>query len=712
VGKTSLAIEYAYRFREEYRLVWWIRAEHAAVAADDLGRLLIALTGDTELANVDVIARLWRELRAWEPWLLVFDNAREQSSLSDVWPIGGEGHVIVTSRADAWGGLADETLTVEVFSRDEAIMLLQARTRSEDHESAAFVADKLGRLPLALVQAAEYVNQTKTTLQHYSELVERQMGAVIMKTPPAGYSAPVATTWSMSIEEADALARGAKDLLIFFAYLAPEAIPRALANRCAPDLPGELSRLASNDVAYDLAIGALSRYSLITAASDQLSLHRLVQFTVRLSLSDDAQRDWAGVVVKALDRLFPESPLDPESRVCCAELAPHVLSATAHAAQAGSLVPTGSLLSRTGVYHMTQDLLESALALLEMALLDYARTTGEDSLEVAAVCGELARVQHRRAALAEALVHSQRAIRIKERMYGTSAPELIEGVAQLGSTLLEMSRLNEAQDSMERALALAEAAYGDSDRRVIPYLLNLFWLQMRRGHYGTALGIANRALSLVEHESDNSDRHTALLYEDVGTVQYYLGNFDLAKQYSTLSMELFVQLDGPETYEPLKREQGVANALTTLGEPLAAIDVLTHSINGLRRIHGGDHPDVAASLRYLGEAQLSAGMSAEAVSTLTQSLSIYENFYENDHPYVAQPLIPLATAQLALREVDGAQRSLDRAFRIIGRRYGAKHPLFGEALSVQSKLYRILSDQRADSTLAEAENIIQAAREA
>src|SRR5206468_758735 len=43
VGKTALAVEYAYRHRSEFETVWWVRAEEPATLVGDLADLAVAL---------------------------------------------------------------------------------------------------------------------------------------------------------------------------------------------------------------------------------------------------------------------------------------------------------------------------------------------------------------------------------------------------------------------------------------------------------------------------------------------------------------------------------------------------------------------------------------------------------------------------------------------------------------------------------------------
>jgi hypothetical protein len=94
VGKTQLAIGYAYRFAGEYELAWWIAAEDPALMPDQLA----ARTGaaPTGTPTAEAVQLLLEELRTRSRWLLVFDNAEGPEALSGFLP-GGTGHVLITT---------------------------------------------------------------------------------------------------------------------------------------------------------------------------------------------------------------------------------------------------------------------------------------------------------------------------------------------------------------------------------------------------------------------------------------------------------------------------------------------------------------------------------------------------------------------------------------------------------------------------------------
>jgi hypothetical protein len=247
VGKTQLALEYAYRYGGAYRLVWWMRAEDPATLASDYAALAEPLQLPEHAAHdqTATVAAVRRWLERQDGWLLILDNAPAPSAVQPYLPRSTRGHVIITSRHFGWGGTA-RSLTVPVLPRDEAVQLLLQVTQQADRTAAAAVAEILGDLPLALAQAAGYIEATGLTLAAYGARLHAHLAELLRRgeVGPA-YPATVATTWDLAFQALQESPPGAADLLRLCAFFAPEANPQALLRDDPSTLPVPLGAMAA-----------------------------------------------------------------------------------------------------------------------------------------------------------------------------------------------------------------------------------------------------------------------------------------------------------------------------------------------------------------------------------------------------------------------------------------------------------------------------------
>lgn len=280
MGKTQLALEYSYRHAHEYAGLWWFRAETPETLVADYAELAdVAALPERDSTDREVTVEAVRRWLAGqeEPWLLVFDNATGPESLRDYLPKRAFHHVLVTSRNPAFRGIA-KPLEVKVFERAESTAFLLERTGSEEQESANELADELGDLPLALEQAGAYIETAGLSVSAYLERYRTHRAKLLARgNPSSDYPDTVATTWSLAFEAVEVASPAGAALLNVLAFLAPDAIPKALIVEGAEHLPEELADAIEDGLAFDEALAALRRHSLIETTGELWSVHRLVQ---------------------------------------------------------------------------------------------------------------------------------------------------------------------------------------------------------------------------------------------------------------------------------------------------------------------------------------------------------------------------------------------------------------------------------------------------
>jgi hypothetical protein len=307
MGKTQLAVEYIYRHKPDYRVIWWIRSEEPATMAADYASLAASL--DLPEKDFTDQSETIRAVKRWlehnSGWLLIFDNAHDPSAIRDHIPQGGAGHIITTSRNPDWGSAA-RVLPVKEFDRVDSIEFLLRRTGQDDEKAADALAGELGDLPMALEQAGAYIETTGTTFTDYQELFRsRRKELEEDESTPPDYPDSVANTWSLAMEAVSKESKEAADLLNLCAFLDLDEIPLEMLREGAEHIPEPLASIVTDRLAMDQAIEVLQRHSLIDASSESISVNRVVQAAVRDRMSEGDEKMWAETAIRLLSAAAP-----------------------------------------------------------------------------------------------------------------------------------------------------------------------------------------------------------------------------------------------------------------------------------------------------------------------------------------------------------------------------------------------------------------------
>jgi hypothetical protein len=312
-----------------------------------------------------------------------------------------------------------ESLALGVLRRGESIALLHRRTGSDEEASAAMLAELLGDLPLALEEAAAYVEETQISLAEYLRLARDRTVELFSLDRPVAGEQRVATAWSVSLDRVHAQAPAAEALLELCSFLAPEDIPRELPRQDGDQLPAPLALASRDPLAYNEAVRELARYSLATVTPTALGVHPLVQAVVRARIGPERERLWCEVAMGLLYESFPDRSWEAAASPACQRLLPHVLATADHAERLGvAREKAGWLLDRSSAF----------------------------------LCG--------RGLPQQALPIAQRALAVTERALGPDDPATGERHHALGRVLWDLGDTAGARTELERALAIAAAAPG------------------------------------------------------------------------------------------------------------------------------------------------------------------------------------------------------------------------------------------------------------
>ncbi|WP_420455615.1 FxSxx-COOH system tetratricopeptide repeat protein [Rubrivirga sp.] len=548
VGKTQLALEFAKRHRDDYRVGWLVRTKERGVLTSDLAELAARLgVAERDAGPEAVIAALQQWWAEHDRWLLVYDNAEDAGAVRGVLPEAGRGHVLVTSRAAAWRGVA-EPVPVRVLGRDEAAHLLLRRAGRPETErpAAERLAEALGDLPLALEQAAAYAEETGLSFDDYLDLFrQRRADLLAQRSEMIDYPDSVATTWSLAFERVDAAEPAAAALLKLCACLAPDDIPGRRIREWEVTWPASLDVVQTDPLAWGRVLGALRRHSLVRVDGDRLAVHRLVQ-AVTLDRMDNGEREkWTGVALRFVCDAFRVSSSEMSGRMVeFAALVPHAYAVTG--LDGGDVADESYLLDRMAALAQLQADYADAQALFERALALDEAALGPDHPNVAAALSNLGGVLRASGDLKGAEAAYRRALAIAEAAYGPDHPDVATTLNNLGLVLRARGDLEGAEAAHRCALATFEAVYGPDYPHVATALNNLGLALHDRGDLEGAEAAYRRALAIGEAALGPDHPDVANRLGNLGDVLRDRGDLDGAEAGYRRALAIFEQKLGSD----------------------------------------------------------------------------------------------------------------------------------------------------------------------
>ncbi len=591
VGKTQLVARYLRDYRDEYPDgVFWIRAEQESSLVGDLAGLAWRLELDEQAApeqerQIDAVLR-W--LRRHPQWLLVLDNLEPAVIPAQRrWlPPGLPGHLLVTSRAP----LPSPHIRLDPLPSEVASQYLVHRTGQDDWAAAAVVADTLGRLPLALAQAAAYIDETGRDLASYATLLDTHLVALMAEGQPDDYPRSVFNTLNLSLQRLER-ERPVAALLRLCAFLAGDDIPIGVLQRAAGALPPELAAALRDDIETDRTIAALRRYSLVDRQADSLRVHRIVQAIVRHTLPAGEYLTWLTAAVRVLTSQFPDNPEDvPQLWPSCARLLPHAYAVEClTGGQAVDPVALTALLDRVGTYLWCRGEYRLAEPLLERGASVCLGELGEEHAHTARSLQSLALLRWYQGDLAGGRALLERSLALLDGRPETDDRILAEVLHNLATIVQAQGDLEAARPLYERALTVRRRALGPGHPHTAYTLNNLGTLLRNQGHLAAARPLLEQALQIRQDALGPDHPHTTHSLHHLGWLLRDQGDLTAAQPLLERALAVREQVLGPDHEATARTRYHLAILLWRKGETTGAERLARVAAASLAERLGADH---------------------------------------------------------------------------------------------------------------------------
>lgn len=654
VGKTAVAVEYAYRYRDEYELVWWIPADQPVLVQASLAQLAASLgmppATATGIGIEAAAAATLNALRKGEPykrWLLIFDNADQPEDLKDIIP-RGPGDVLITSRNPRWESVV-QTVQVDVFNRTESVAFLNKRVPSGLSDAdAEELARELGDLPLALEQAGALQVETGMSVEEYLRLLREQVDAIMSEGKAPDYPMSVTAAWKLSVQTLKQRQPEAITLLRCCAFFGAEPIPRDLLARGAQAVIGSpLGELLSDPIKLTKAIRELGRFALFRIDGRMIVIHRLTQALQRAELTAQEQDTFREQAYLVLSAGAPKNPEDNRQWPRYAELIAHVQS-------------SGLERSR-----------QSQARGFALNVVRYLYNSGD--LESARQFGE-------------------RYIEAWRANTDEKDPQLLLAQQHLGNVLRAMGRYEAAFAIDRTTLALARQSVGEEHPLTLAQTSSYTADLRGNGDFAEALRIDVEALERHRRVLGRDDARTLRVSNNLA-VDYGLNSRypEARDQHMETYQRRRDAADIPAT-ELLSSWNGLARALRLCGAYGEARDVGQDAYDyGLSEL-GPDHPRILETAIDLSVALRRVGVYDESLELAANVLDLSRGRFGTAAPLTLAATISFTNIQRATDQASGAlELALETVahYRVI---YGPAHPYYFGCLGNVALLYRVNGD--------------------
>ncbi|KAN0069937.1 hypothetical protein V8E54_012243 [Elaphomyces granulatus] len=628
VGKTQIALEIAYRIRDKKPefSIFWIPAtsvEKIEQAYMGIGERL-GLQGVTP-ADMKKAVKAHLSSEKTGPWLLIIDNLDDMNvwttsdasspMLKTYIPQSKYGFVLFTTRNQqlATSLVGPDVINIPKMDDKMAIDLLRAslirKDLVNDSQTTTQLLYQLSCLPLAIIQAASYMNQTGISVATYLSLLERQESEMIELLSQdfedewryAESKNAVAVTWLISFHQIQRLNCLAADYLSFMSCIDPRDIPLSL-------LPPDSSRVKQQN-----ALGLLKAYSFIAGQADDqtISLHRLVHLATRNWLQTGGMLEqWTVNTGKRVTDIFPSSAY--ENRILWREYLPHALFVLQSKEfqndtqdRENLVQKVAQCLNRDGRYH------EAGVLFKEVFEKKRERLKNDD-VEMLNTMGWMASTYRNQGQWTEAEKLDVQVMETYKTVLGPEHPDTLTSMSNLALTYQNQGRWTEAEKLGVQAMETSKTVLGPEHPDTLTSMNNLASTYQNQGRLTEAEKLGVQVIETRKTVLGPEHPHTLTSMHNLALIYQNQGRWTEAEKLGVQVMETSKTVLGPEHPDTLTSMHNLASTYRNQGRWTEAEKLGVQVMETSKTVLGPEHPDTLTSMSNLALTYQYQGRLTEA----------------------------------------------------------------------------------------------------
>ena len=667
--------------------IFWINASSHITAQQ--GFLEISRVCGINEKDPEAI-RQWLS-NAQDHWLLIIDNADDLNiDVSEFFPKGNRGSILLTTRnphckIHSTVGLCE----LGQMNMSEAVTLLLKATGSEDtadetaQKKATPVAQTLGFLALAIVQAGAYIRQGYCSIEEYCDVYTRRRQKLLKHLPvqaSSDYKYSVYTTWEISIEAIEKMSgetsHHAIELIQIFCFLHYEGITEDIFEQAwrnsykSEDLLQNIAHMFYMDYQEDWdpmmireAAVLLASFSLIKIDETRrcMSMHPLVHVWARDRLSKELQKcSWV------------------------------ITSSTIAAAMSWTYRLTDYLFRRSLLLHI-----ESCISLCRHEPF-LTKGSGLDRVNMA---GGFALTFAENGRLQEAMELRENVLKARQKILGSEHPATLRAMTRLASSYSDLGRWQEAMELQEMTSEASQRTLGSEHPNTLIAMTNLAVYYSDLGRRQEAMKLEEKVVEASQRTLGSEHPDTLKSMSNLAASCRKLGRWQYAIELKEKVVEASQRTLGSEHPDTLSAMTGLAISYSKLERGQEAMELGEKVVEARQRTMGSEHPDTLSAMICLAISYSNLECRQEAMELGEKVVEASQRKLGSEHPDTLSAMICLAISYSNLERGQEAVELEEKVLEACQRTLGSEHPTTLSAMQNLSISYSNLGREQEATEL-------------
>jgi UDP-2,3-diacylglucosamine pyrophosphatase LpxH len=705
-GKSQLALEFAYRTRQNKKnySVFWMDSSN--IDSLDQSCTLIArklgIPGlDDEKADVKQLVKDYLSSNDAGQSLLVFDNADSVSlgsvglskaraaDLRDYLPRSEQCRILLTtiSNTTAKSLAPQNVIELGEMASDTAYRMfenyLNAPLAAIERSEAELLLQELLHLPLALVQAAAYINANNITLQDYRSGLAKQKEGVLerrnewlkSKQEERDTDDPVSRTLLSSIDRI-------RDNKLAVAYLSLAA--------CVYQKDISLELLEAHSFHdKENAIKLLDAYALVIRrpAESAIDVHWLVHRALRGWLRNQGTLDqWTQTAITRLFSVFPDHNYGNTSK--WRRLLPHAKNALSQSLSDLEWADKTNLMWKCAMALLSDGRYSESEELFVQVMETRKRVLGDEHPDTLTSMANLALTYRNQGRWKEAEGLFVQVMETCKRVLGDEHPNTLTSMSNLALTYSNQGRWKEAEELFVQVMETNSRVLGEEHPSTLTIIANLASTYWNQGRWKKAEELEVQVMETRKRVFRDEHPETLTSMANLALTYSNQGRWKEAEELNVQTMETRKRVLGNEHPDTLTSMANLASTYRNQGRWKEAEELFVQVIETRKRVLRDEHPDTLTSINNLALTYSNQGRWKEAEGLFVQVMETRKKVLRDEHPSTLTSMNNLASTYWNQGRWKEAEELFVQVMETSSRVLGNEHPSTLTSIANLASTYR------------------------